>query len=128
MFLRKVMENIRPMGPAESHYLLQSLYNMEMGLFNHMDPHLAQKNPLAVVRAFPEEDTQQGSLLEELTYRYRKNRIFERYNINFLDYIKLPCTMARKMDSMAEEIIAPIETEEAKRKAASLPNLDNLDK
>lgn len=116
------------MNPVESHYLLQSLYNMEMGLFNHLDANLNRGNPLAVVRAFPEEDTQQGSLLDELAFRYKKNRIFDRYNINFLDYIKLPCTMARKMDVIAEEVIAPIEREEAKAKNSQMPKLEDLDK
>jgi glucose-1-phosphate thymidylyltransferase len=43
---------------------------MEMGLFDHMNPELARMHPLAVVRAFEEEDTQQGSLIEEIAYRY----------------------------------------------------------
>lgn len=117
------------MNPSESHYLLQSLYNMEMGLFDHMNPELARMNPLAVVRAFEEEDTQQGSLIEEIAYRYRKNRINARFNINFLEYMRLPCTVARKMDEVADQVIRPIEDEENKIKNQALENqMNNLDK
>lgn len=112
------------MNPAESHFLLQTLYNMEMGLYDHLDPVLARTNPLAVVRAFPEEDVQQGSLIEELAFRYRKNRIHQRFDINFVDYMKLPCTLARKLDDVADKVIRPIEEAEAKLKADMLNNLD----
>ena len=86
-------------------------------------------NPLAVVRAFEEEDTQQGSLIEEIAYRYRKNRIHSRFNINFLEYMRLPCTVARKMDEVADQVIRPIEDEENKIKNQALENqMNNLDK
>jgi hypothetical protein len=102
---------------------------MEMGLFDHMNPELARMNPLAVVRAFDEEDTQQGSLIEEIAYRYRKNRIHSRFNINFLEYMRLPCTVARKMDEVADQVIRPIEDEENKIKNQALENqMNNLDK
>lgn len=100
-----------------------------MGLFDHMNPELARMNPLAVVRAFEEEDTQQGSLIEEIAYRYRKNRIHSRFNINFLEYMRLPCTVARKMDEVADQVIRPIEDEENKIKNQALENqMNNLDK
>ncbi len=86
-------------------------------------------HPLAVVRAFEEEDTQQGSLIEEIAYRYRKNRIHSRFNINFLEYMRLPCTVARKMDEVADQVIRPIEDEENKIKNQALENqMNNLDK
>jgi hypothetical protein len=82
-----------------------------------------------VVRAFEEEDTQQGSLIEEIAYRYRKNRIHSRFNINFLEYMRLPCTVARKMDEVADQVIRPIEDEENKIKNQALENqMNNLDK
>ncbi len=94
-----------------------------------MNPELARMNPLAVVRAFEEEDTQQGSLIEEIAYRYRKNRIHSRFNINFLEYMRLPCTVARKMDEVADQVIRPIEDEENKIKNQALENqMNNLDK
>ncbi len=100
-----------------------------MGLFDHMNPELARMHPLAVVRAFEEEDTQQGSLIEEIAYRYRKNRIHSRFNINFLEYMRLPCTVARKMDEVADQVIRPIEDEENKIKNQALENqMNNLDK
>lgn len=111
------------MGPVESHFLLHSLYNMEMGFFNHRDPIESKNNPLACVRAFKAEDPFVDSVLEDLAYRYRKNKINKRYDINFLDYIKLPVTVTRQLDRIGDEVLKSIEKEEAEAEARAIENI-----
>ena len=111
------MFNIKPMKPFEAHYLLNTLYNIEMGLFNHLVEGSSTKEPLAVIRAFKEENQKANSLLDEVAFRYKTNKIWERFKISFLDYIKLPVTKARELDDISIRVLKPIEDAEEKAKA-----------
>lgn len=123
-FMEKLITNIKPLGPVDAHFLLHSLYNMEMGFFNHMDPVDAKRHPLAAVRAFKEEDPYTDSLMEDVAYRYRKNQIRKRFDINFLEYCKLPVTVTRQLDKIGDEVIKPIEREEEKAQMDALNLVD----
>lgn len=103
------------MSSVEAHYLLNSLYNLEFRLFDHMDPLKKATEPFAVIRAFPEENPQAYSLLEDIVVRYSSNKIFQRYHITLLDYLKLPTPLARNLDDIAERIVSGIEREDAER-------------
>ena len=125
------MFNIKPMKPFETHYLLNTLYNIEMGLFNHLAEGSSAKEPLAVIRAFKEENQKANSLLDEVAFRYKTNKIWERFKISFLDYIKLPVTKARELDDISIRVLKPIEDAEEKAKAQvfnqGLENIPPLD-
>ena len=125
------MFNIKPMKPFEAHYLLNTLYNIEMGLFNHLVEGSSTKEPLAVIRAFMEENQKANSLLDEVAFRYKTNKIWERFKISFLDYIKLPVTKARELDDISIRVLKPIEDAEEKAKAQvfnqGLENVPSLD-
>ena len=71
------------------------------------------------------------------SFRFLNNKILltipkefkDKFNINFLEYMRLPCTVARKMDEVADQVIRPIEDEENKIKNQALENqMNNLDK
>lgn len=108
------------MSSVEAHYLLNSLYNLEFRLFDHMDPQKKATEPFAVIRAFPEENPQADSLLEDVVVRYTSNKIFQRYHITLLDYLKLPTPLARNLDDIAERIVSVIEKEDADRHNTAL--------
>lgn len=103
--------------------MLHSLYNMEMGFFNHLDPIESKNNPLACIRAFKAEDPYVDSVLEDLAYRYRKNKINKRFDINFLDYVKLPVTVTRQLDRIGDEVLKLIEKEETEAEARAIESI-----
>ena len=98
---------------------------MEMGFFNHLDPIESKNNPLACIRAFKAEDPYVDSVLEDLAYRYRKNKINKRFDINFLDYVRLPVTVTRQLDRIGHEVLKSIEKEEAEAEARALEKITN---
>lgn len=112
------------MSSVDSHYLLNSLYNIEFKLFDHFDPQKKKAEPLAVIRAFPEEDPQADSLFEDVVYRYASNKIGERFRMSLEEYLRLPCTKARCLDKVAEIVMGPIEKEEVDKRKAMLDGLN----
>lgn len=82
-----------------------------------MDPVKKVAEPFAVIRAFPEENPQADSLLEDVVMRYTENKIYDRYHLSFLEYMKLPCTAARELDKIANDTLYRLEKEENTRKA-----------
>ena len=98
---------------------------MEMGFFNHLDPVESKNNPLACIRAFKEEDPYVDSVLEDLAYRYRKNKINKRFDINFLDYVRLPVTVTRQLDRIGDEVLKSIEKEESEAEARAIESITN---
>ena len=71
-----------------------------------------------MVRAFPEENPLADSLLEDLALRYKTNNIWDRYKLNFLEYISLPMPITRTLDDIGSKYLGPIEDRE-RREAAS---------
>lgn len=98
---------------------------MEMGFFNHLDPIESKNNPLACIRAFKAEDPYVDSVLEDLAYRYRKNKINKRFDINFLDYVRLPVTVTRQLDRIGDEVLKSIEKEESEAEARAIESITN---
>lgn len=90
-----------------------------------MDPLKKVSEPFAVIRAFPEEDPQSDSLLEDVVTRYVRNKIHQRYAMTLVDYLKLPSPMARKLDMIADSVVAPIEREEAERHKTAMQQTMN---
>jgi 3'(2'), 5'-bisphosphate nucleotidase len=84
------------MSQVEATYLMHALYNTSNGFFDHRAAANDAKSPFAVVRAFPEENPLAESLLEDLALRYKTNQIWERYKLNFLEYIALPMPMGHQ--------------------------------
>lgn len=113
------------MSSVEAHYLLNSLYNLEFKLFDHMDAYKKVAEPFAVIRAFPQEDPQADSLLEDVVTRYCRNKIHQRFHMTLLDYLKLPCPTARKLDEIAESVVAPMEREESVRQQNAIQQTIN---
>lgn len=96
-----------------------------MGFFNHLDPIESKNNPLACIRAFKAEDPYVDSVLEDLAYRYRKNKINKRFDINFLDYVRLPVTVTRQLDRIGDEVLKSIEKEESEAEARAIESITN---
>ena len=89
-----------------------SLYCHEMKLVT-LDKQRA--SPFACIRAFPDEDSWKDSLFDDLIFRYVKNRIKERLDISFREYIKLPMPVARYLDKNLDRIIGPLEKQRAEQ-------------
>lgn len=122
-FIRKLIDNIRPMSAVESHYLLNAIYNMDMGFFDHLSETKAKAEPLAVIRAFKEEDPLANSLMNDLAFRYYRNKIEKFFHIDFLEYIKLPMPVARKLDDIAINVLSKLAKEEDELTKADLQGL-----
>lgn len=99
---------------VEQHFVLHMLYETEFGMFNHADPTLSKEDPLAVVRAKPEESLMALSPLWDVATRYARYKIKERYGITFHEYLELPVTTSFLYNQMATEIFGEIELEEIK--------------
>ena len=111
-FFRDLIQNVKPMSQVEATYLMHALYNTSNGFFDHRAAANDAKSPFAVVRAFPEENPLADSLLEDLALRYKTNQIWERYKLNFLEYIALPMPITRVLDDFGAKYLGPIEDRE----------------
>jgi hypothetical protein len=107
------------MGAMDAHWLKHNLYNKEFGLYDCFAP-MAAKEPLAVVRAFPEEDPIRETYLVDLCYRYYECKIHEFFHLSLTEYMALPMPYARKLDDIARNHIRPMEMERLKRESEEM--------
>lgn len=107
-----MIENIRPLTSPEAHWLKHILFNKEFGLFDHTDKALTLQNPLAVIRAFPKENHLATSTMFDVAARYRENRIYERFKIDFEQYLSLPRPRSMLYDRIAREYFHDAEERE----------------
>lgn len=117
-FFQDLIRNVKPMSQVEATYLMHALYNTSNDLFDHKNAAQDAKSPFAVVRAFPEENPLADSLLEDLALRYKTNQIWDRYKLNFLEYIRLPMPITRTLDDIGSKYLAPLEERERREAAA----------
>ena len=125
--LRRLKTPLGVIGSVETHFLLQKLYEIEFSLFNHTDPVAVATDPLAVIRAKPEECYSTSSHLWDIAERYARAKINKRFNLNFIEYCNLPMPDAALLDKMAFEVMGNLELQESKKEnqlfaKASAPN------
>lgn len=113
--MRRLSTPLGAVGAVANHFLVQKLYEIEFGLFNHTDPVAVAADPLAVIRAKPEESYASASHLWDIAERYARARIHKRFNLNFIEYCNLPMPDAQLLDKIAFEVMGNVELEERKR-------------
>lgn len=122
--MRKVIENIKPMSSVQAHFLKHSLYAHEMGLVPIEDQ---GASPFACIRVTEAENPLNDSLLDDLLFRYNRNKVKERTDMSFLDYIALPIPVARYLDKALEKVLKPLEDEDERIRRAALNNIGGKD-
>lgn len=115
-------------GPVETHFLLNKLFEIEFGLYDHTNAVSAKKDPLAVIRAKPEESILNSSHLWDLAERFAKARIKERFDLNFMEYISLPLPDAALLDKLSFEVISKVETDMKKAEMEAFEAMANANK
>ena len=104
------------MGAMDAHWLKHNLYNKEFGLYDCFAP-MAAREPLAVVRAFSQEDPMRESYFADLCFRYYEGKIYDLFHLSLTEYMALPMPVARKLDDIARNHIRPLEVERLKRES-----------
>ena len=102
-------------GAVQTHFLLQKLYEVELRLHDHTNVSLFKSDPLAVIRAKPEEMISRSSHMWDLAERFIRAKIHERFGLDFIQYINLPIPDANLLNVLSFEVIANVEIEERKR-------------
>ena len=74
------------MSSVQAHFLKHSLYAHEMGLVPIEDQ---GASPFACIRVTEAENPLNDSLLDDLLFRYNRNKVKERTDMSFLEYIAL---------------------------------------
>lgn len=72
------------------------------------------KDPLAVIRAKPEESFILSSHMWDTARRYREAKIWDRFHIDFLTYSGLPLPESQLLDRLSIEVFAKGELEDIK--------------
>lgn len=93
----------------QMHVLLNKMYEIEFGMFDHTDAQSVKDDPLAVIRAKPEESFITSSHLWDVAKRYAEAKIKERFGISFIEYSNLPMPEARLYERLAFDVFGKIE-------------------
>lgn len=113
--MKKLRNSFNMKGPVANHFLLQRLYEIEFNLHDHTSIALHHSDPLAVIRAKPEEALSRSSHMWDLAERFARAKIKERFGMSWLEYINLPMPDAYLLNVLSFEVIANVEIEETKR-------------
>ena len=108
------------MSSVQAHFLKHSLYAHEMGLVPIEDQ---RASPFACIRVTENENPLSDSLLDDLLFRYNRNKIKERTDLSFLEYIALPIPVARYLDKALEKVLKPLEDEDDRIRRASIKDI-----
>ena len=77
--------------------VLRERYETLHGIFNHDDPVLAKKHPLALVEAHPKEDSFSYSMVNHYLNRFRDYGIFKEWGYTFTTFMDLPMPYIQKI-------------------------------
>lgn len=121
----RLKDPLNAQGPVEIHYLTNKLFEIEFGIYDHTNAQNVASDPLAVIRAKPEENLSSTSHLWDLAERFAKARIADRFKLNFLEYIGLPMPDAALLDRLSFEVISKVELEMKKAETEAFENMVN---
>lgn len=101
----------------DSRIVLQELYDSQLGIFDHLDPHNKDK-PLASISMHEGEEVNSDSLLEEKIRIYVNKSINTLYGLSLVEFLELPrevidtlITIAGEEESKKAKILAEMKTE-----------------
>lgn len=99
-------------SPAYAELLLREAYDVSLGIFDHIQQSVIDKNsknpdnkrPLSLVALHPAEDTYRQFNYKTLAKLFNDLKIGDKFNISFIDFLNLPPHINKELIEVAQDI------------------------
>lgn len=90
------------MSAPDAHEILVMFYETEFGIFDHSDPEISKRRPIASVAMHDTEAIGEGSQREELMTLFARNEVSKYFNISWSEFVAQTRSDVNMMMRVAE--------------------------